>query len=332
MTFETHEIIQFYKPPLEYSLFINNVIPEDEPKIIDIFQRCGLLYSAKRTKNNPNVMHYRFYSEIAIKTIMGNKKQVYVDHHVYRVYTFSKKFKEENSKEFGYKKKLLKINEMFNLCNYYFGYQNWNTELVERLTKESGADIVNGKMKYFVDSASISRITFREYPRFEIYGKGKSRVGGYDPCNVMKTSIKFSITSSLKEAFKHLAIDLTVIVENGQAYKIVKPLTDFVPTLEYINLDEENEEEVERLDHDEDEVNPADYQDILDMMDKEEENINVQDEIVNIRDQNEIVNAEGQDKLMNIEGQDKIVDIGGENEIEELKKKFRKFRGMDLEE
>ena len=148
----------------------------------------------------------------------------------------------------------------------------------------------------------------------------------------MKTSIKFSITSSLKEAFKHLAIDLTVIVENGQAYKIVRPLTDFVPTLEYINLDEENEEEVERLDHDEDEVNLTDYQDILDIMDKEEENIDVQDEIVNIRDQNEIVNAEGRDKLMNIEGQDDIIDTGGENEIEELKKKFRKFRGMDLEE
>lgn len=326
MTFETHEIITFYKPPLEYSLFIYNVIPDDEPKIIEILQKYGLLYSAKRIKNNNTIMHYRFYSKIAFKTALSGK---YIDPYnkKYKLYTYSKEQKAELKQEM----RLLKINEMFNLCNYYFGYQEWNTELVKRVTKENGTDVVNGKTKYFVDSASVSRITFIEYPRFEIYGKGKSRVGGYDPCNVMKSSIKFSITSSLKEAFKHMAIDLTVFIENGQAYKIVKPLTDFIPTLEYINLEEENEE-VERIDHDEDEVNLTDYQDILDMMDKEEENIGVQDEIVNIRDQNEVVNAEGQDKLMNIEGQDTIVDTGGENEIEELKKKFRRFRGMDLEQ
>lgn len=325
MTFETHEIIQFYKPPLEYSLFIYNVIPEDEPKIIEILQKYGLLYSAKRLKNNNTIMHYRFYSKIAFKTALSGK---YIDPYNkrYKLYTYSKEQKAELKQE----RRLLKINEMFNLCNYYFGYQNWNTELVERVTKQDGTDIVNGKTKYFVDSTSISRITFINYPRFETYGKGKSRVGGYEPDNVMKSSIKFSITSSLKEAFKHLGIELAVWIENGLPYKETRPLTDFVPTVEYFNLEEE--EDIERLDHDEDEIDMRDFQEILDIMDKEEENIGVQDEIVNIRDQDEIVNTEGQDEVINAEGQDEVIDTGGENEIEELKKKFRRFRGMDLEE
>ena len=111
MASKEHEIIRFYKPPLEYSIFINNVIPEDEQKLIETLQRCGLIYSAKRTQKDPNRMHYRFYSEIAVKIIMGDKGRVFVNDHVYKAYTFSRDFKKENSKDFGYKTKLLKINQ-----------------------------------------------------------------------------------------------------------------------------------------------------------------------------------------------------------------------------
>ena len=272
---KNEEEIMFYTPTFGNSIFIANVQEEDEKIIIRLFQKIGLLYRAEKTKTNNKITHYQFYSRLAFEkvkdlycTFQGTKyqyKPMPGTMFNYAVFTLSDNY------NFTDKIRLLRQEQMFELCNYYFGYQNWSIEQsyiepIREYSENSG-----DRIKYKAEYKAEMILTFRKYPGIKIIGKGKSTSGGYDRLDVINMAIKFAITSARKDIFKKLKIGIKE--ENG--IREIRPIIERLPVPNYfeqIFKDSIEQQYGEELNFDEDNLTKEtiqDYADILSAMDEE---------------------------------------------------------------
>lgn len=240
------EEITFFTPTFRNSIFVYNINPNDEDALIKIFRSFGLLYKAKLLQNN--LLQIWFYSKNEYNKVFQTFKNQLVrvngsNYYIYKI--------PENS-PIKDNKKPLKLNEMINVCNHFIGFRNWKSELKVKVVNEEiqskiGLD-EDGKTeieipKYFTECVAISKLTIPKFPLIEVYGKGKSKTGGYDRADVMKNASKFAAACSQKNLFKKLVI---IIHKNGQMEPRV------IQDIGYGFFDEDNDIDMEFLDFDED--------------------------------------------------------------------------------
>ena len=283
------EEISFYTPTFGNSIFIVDVQEEDEISIIRLFQKIGLLYKARKVKSddkesNDRITHYQFYSRLAYEkarnlycSIPGTRfqfKSMPGVTYQYRPFTLSSDY------NFTDQIRLLRQDQMFELCNYYFGFQNWSIEQgpIDLISMDSKK--INGEIKYEMKYKAEMILIFREYPGIRIIGRGKSTSVGHDKINVMIMGMKFAITSARKDIFKKF----TIHIEEQNGIREVKPVVKVPSVPNYFEqlFKDDVEEYSEELNFDEDNLNKEtieDYADILAEMDEELERGEAQDEI-----------------------------------------------------
>lgn len=286
------EEITFFTPTFKNNIFVYNVDPKDVDALIEIFQNFGLLYKTKLLDNN--LLQIWFYSKNELNRVFQTFRNRYVTVNGKNYYISKVQY------PFTDNKKPLKLNEMLNVCNHFIGFGNWKSELKVKINREAteNKNVLDKERKieievpkYYAECIAMTKVTIPKFPLIEVYGKGKSRTGGYDRADVIKNATKFAVACSKKSLFKKLII---MIHKNGQIEpKVIKDIG-------YGFFNEENNEDMEFLDFDEDDSDTND-----------DENKDIKKDVTKSVDEDDVSEAEedqqAESEIEEIQSEDELV-------------------------
>ena len=135
------ELLLFEAPPFHHGLFVYRVVPEDAEELIATLKSFGLLYRCAFLQSSPTTLHAWYYSRnTCLKAFEVTQGAVTVGARTYRLH----RAREEESR-----RRVLRLEQMYDLCNFYFGFDAWNTEVVS-VTEQFRDQEARGKETVFV--------------------------------------------------------------------------------------------------------------------------------------------------------------------------------------
>ncbi|BFU18135.1 hypothetical protein EHI8A_191150 [Entamoeba histolytica HM-1:IMSS-B] len=251
------EIIPFTVPSFNNSIFIEDVDENDENEMIVLFTTFGLLYKANRLKNNPSTMHFMYFSHNAwIKCHNQLGKYFKIHSNKYELKIF-------NPKKLTNNQHTLRLPQMYNLCNYYIGFNAWSTEIISITCDFKDEIQSNGITKYVFQYTTITQINFIHFPNVICRGYGRSKYTGKDYNRADRTCKKFSVACSRKDMFKKLVICILVTIKDGVCEQKAVPTT-----IEIGKQDEDglNQLFIQNYEEDKDEPNELNDQDFEELL------------------------------------------------------------------
>ena len=139
----------------------------------------------------------------------------------YTEYTFSI---PKNAPQ-NFTRRQLRLDQMYQLCNYYFGCQFWSSEIVNLSCDFKDEYVEKNVRKFSFQYTTVSKIRFLNFPECVLRGYGRSKYTGKDVIRADRTAKKFSIACARKDMFSRLIICILVDSANESQFDVTQNWT-----------------------------------------------------------------------------------------------------------
>lgn len=225
------ELIRFVIPNETSTLYVSGVsFKLSDAELKSIFSNFGLvnsaiLYVKNGTENeneNENELNdqlkfgfVRFYSIRSAEAACSYFKKNKWEGEKFMTVRFARKRKKEgDSKITVFSKNTLSITQSIELANYYIGYKNWSSSIVNIKLNDKNQDQINSDEKNIVSIYECEvKLIFNDNKT--VMGKGIGIYESPTKTESIENAKKIAVTNARKDAFQKIGI---VLLESGKVY------------------------------------------------------------------------------------------------------------------